>query len=1110
VYAVAVTDNAWFVAIGHTYGAVPDGETVQCMIVKCTNFVTPSWSIVHTNLYGCPADIGMIGSGARVAYGVYKNFDLNLGAGGQNIYKCGVYVSDDEGATWETAAEIPATILSGSDYHVLWHAHGIAFDPNDEDKLYVTMGDYASAGGPPYFHSLSRTTPGVWTDTALFRSQLANLIYFNGEWYGGQHTLNLFDVTTGRKSEVFSPAGVSDAPTTYPYSERQDVSTIQSFASYGGVLYAGYQKFVMLPGYEALLVSVNGRDWSCIARNPGTYGYQHVLGYAGGKMWAESVDGAGNAALYSFDPVAAAEVEALRIERPRTNLLTTRQDTTFVLTNGTGNLGSWVVSGNHNPTSGPDVLATSSADADKCLHFTSATNDEWTAINSGALVGAFGSTLSNGDYFAVSARCWSPNSNYRFAIGLYPHPATNITCDRDTHRVLLSATPKRIWLLGKCTGAIDNSLYLKVYVFGYSGTEIIDVYMDQFAWYKSATEWPLWDEWQRGDVPRTAETVCLPLGGLPAGGYTICWDWLGGMSELMTADHPILTLEADDGSYLEVSWIASTSKVQLSNGDATATMATALTRLREDVIRFVLVYDSAVGHTLTIVDPVNGQQSCTANFHDAFSTTNPPRHCLIGESLDGIAEQGHGLFWNLVRYDHALTAGEITTHLASAGVGLVAGDGLPAAANVLEDIDRGDGTAGTYVAPVQAGYSALAAGYGAGGATSGTLAASKIRDATYGTLADASVLVAAGGTFDEAARNADPGEANVWTGTSYKIANTSKNGSKVASSIANCSAGNVKKDVAVGDVTGAYDPMAAAVFPSESNVTTVETAYGPTGAEYAGNYVSPSESSVAAGVTYGPSDSLTGTAALTLQNVADALKLAPTAGDPADGSAMDRLDANSTVLLQVSLDASDAKAAAEAVQTDYQQRGQEVTLPSAPAGYGGSTDAGDFTGTFSAEVLENVPAMNTTAIATAVWAASSRTLAGSALGVGPTAARSQADTVFKGGTVGLYARVLGWDGEDLQQSDVTSIVYSIYVLDVDDEDVRTAVSGHATSTLTVGDVLWDTVQSDEWASNWNFKFIPNISTSAAFADVGTTYLVEVTFTPTTGQKIVVRFKVRTV
>lgn len=36
------------------------------------------------------------------------------------------------------------------------------------------------------------------------------------------------------------------------------------------------------------------------------------------------------------------------------------------------------------------------------------------------------------------------------------------------------------------------------------------------------------------------------------------------------------------------------------------------------------------------------------------------------------------------------------------------------------------------------------------------------------------------------------------------------------------------------EFTGTYDPMAAAVFPAEANVSTVETAYGPTGAEYAG------------------------------------------------------------------------------------------------------------------------------------------------------------------------------------------------------------------------------------------------------------------------------------
>jgi hypothetical protein len=86
---------------------------------------------------------------------------------------------------------------------------------------------------------------------------------------------------------------------------------------------------------------------------------------------------------------------------------------------------------------------------------------------------------------------------------------------------------------------------------------------------------------------------------------------------------------------------------------------------------------------------------------------------------------------------------------------------------------------GSYVEPIAAAYSALGDGYGPGGLTAGTLAAAKIMDVTYGTLAASSVLVAAGGTFDESARNTDPGEANVASGTGYKILNVSKSGSLV-------------------------------------------------------------------------------------------------------------------------------------------------------------------------------------------------------------------------------------------------------------------------------------------------------------------------------------------
>jgi hypothetical protein len=149
----------------------------------------------------------------------------------------------------------------------------------------------------------------------------------------------------------------------------------------------------------------------------------------------------------------------------------------------------------------------------------------------------------------------------------------------------------------------------------------------------------------------------------------------------------------------------------------------------------------------------------------------------------------------------AVTAGKadiLTTRTILTIQGTYSPD-FPDVGNVLTT-DTTNGSSGTYVAPVAAGYSALAPGFGAGGGTSGTLAAAKIFDGTYGTLAAASILVAAGGSY------VDPANADV------------------------------KKDVAVGvsPRVGTYDPMAAAVFPAEANVELAETAYGPTGVEYAG------------------------------------------------------------------------------------------------------------------------------------------------------------------------------------------------------------------------------------------------------------------------------------
>lgn len=127
-----------------------------------------------------------------------------------------------------------------------------------------------------------------------------------------------------------------------------------------------------------------------------------------------------------------------------------------------------------------------------------------------------------------------------------------------------------------------------------------------------------------------------------------------------------------------------------------------------------------------------------------------------------------------------------------------------------------------------------------------------------------------------------------------------------------------------------------------------------------------------------------GPSGLSPQNVRDAMKLAPTSGAAAagsidlvlttaaadvaglDGAAMRGTD---SAMLAANYTAPDnanigvaatqstaAAASAAAVQADYQQRGVAVTLPGTPpAGYGGSTNASDYTGAFTALVLANTP-----------------------------------------------------------------------------------------------------------------------------------------------------------
>lgn len=117
--------------------------------------------------------------------------------------------------------------------------------------------------------------------------------------------------------------------------------------------------------------------------------------------------------------------------------------------------------------------------------------------------------------------------------------------------------------------------------------------------------------------------------------------------------------------------------------------------------------------------------------------------------------------------------------------------------------------------------------------------------------------------------------------------------------------------------------------------------------------------------------------------------------------------------------------------------------------------------------------------------------------------------VPQGSAPTLMRRVTGNDGANITQSDITSGVYSLFLLDDQDADSRTAVTGHSAVSLTIASVVFDTLQDDDlWNDRddigYNFRHQIDISANAAFTLAGRRYEVEYTLTPSSGQVIVFR------
>ena len=122
--------------------------------------------------------------------------------------------------------------------------------------------------------------------------------------------------------------------------------------------------------------------------------------------------------------------------------------------------------------------------------------------------------------------------------------------------------------------------------------------------------------------------------------------------------------------------------------------------------------------------------------------------------------------------------------------------------------------------------------------------------------------------------------------------------------------------------------------------------------------------------------------------------------------------------------------------------------------------------------------------------------------------------VFKNGSATFLARVVGVQGTCITQANIASAKYTVFLLDENDPDAATPVTGHTDVAVDVASLVYDGLENDDlWDVDdvgYNFKHVLDVAAHQPFATAGRTYRVVFELTPTSGQPILVRFRVHAI
>ncbi len=657
------TDGSYLLWLARLTSTAPDG-TADCKVYRSTD-AGVGWTLVHTNNYGGPAgsDKRLYIAAGKVLYGDYKD----IAAAGDS--RGHVYYSENYGVTWDEIYTRPDPEPDSG----VWHWHGSVIDPDDASIIYVWYGDNTAHPWPPF---IKLTKPAGWTvgDGAWTATSLTNWTAIDGmeyvsagKWLVHQLKTWFYWPATGARELVFTPPRRQESETSWQYDYLLSIDYSRVVFRRGDEFYLPTSHYTADAGHNTgLQISTDAKHWTSIRRlDDTTYrGWKEINCDWNGYLWGWSEALAdGHPQLFRVAAVEAKLVNAIRVDMPVTNRMTTRQNGTATTTAGAASLGNWSTD-----TPAPDAfeaVAGGSDDSGHCFHIQT---DDAQYINywDYPTYGNMGGVPTNGDYLVVSMEVWSPNYSPDCWAGMFNEHQGEIAGSSNILYAMGTARQRYIWS-GRVTSAgllVGDEEW--GYIRGKDAATIhqFDVYFDnvQFAW--DSTYWPTFSAYQEGGTPRTAEVVTIPISGLGTA-WSVAFDWIGWASlELPGIPvQSVASLAGAGGTYIDVNVTAATEITSITDGTDTASLATAYRRLHWDQVRVVITCDGT-DTELFVFDVLNGKQ--TAGNGTGVLLSGPPTAIKLG-SNNAETVNGQGWYWGLQKWTKELTTAEIDAHFVAPG-----------------------------------------------------------------------------------------------------------------------------------------------------------------------------------------------------------------------------------------------------------------------------------------------------------------------------------------------------------------------------------------------------------------------------------------------------------